>query len=331
MRRRQFIALLGGSATAAAWPLKARAQKGDFVKRIGILMNLAADDSEGQTRLAVMLQGLRELGWIDGENVRIDPRWAAADDDRFRSYAGELVALMPDVILAATGPAVAALQHITRTVPIIFVIVIDPVGGGFVSSLARPGGNTTGFTVYEYSISAKWLELLKRIAPNLSRVAVIRDPTLVSGTGQLAAVQAVAPSFDVELSPVDVRDSNEMQTAIAAFARSPGGGLIVSASPSARIHQKLLIALAAKYKLPAIYYARYFVDAGGLISYGPDFADQFRRAASYVDRILKGEKPADLPVQAPTKYELVINLETAKALGIEMPPTLLARADEVIE
>jgi putative ABC transport system substrate-binding protein len=328
MKRREFVALVGG---AAAWPLAAHAQQSDRVRRVGVLMNLAADDPEGKARLAAFVLGLPELGWTEGRNVRIDTRWAAANADQFRTYAAELVALAPDVILAVTTPGVAALQQATRTVPIIFVIVIDPVAAGFVSNLARPSGNITGFALYEYGVTAKWLELLKEMAPSLSRVAVIRDPTLVSGVGQLAAIQAVAPSLGVELNPVEVRDANEMELAIASFARSPNGGLIVPASPSAGVHRHLLITLAAKYKLPAIYFTRYFVADGGLFSYGPDLVEPFRRVAAYVDRTFKGEKPADLPVQAPTKYELVINLKTAMALGLIVPPSLLARADEVIE
>jgi putative ABC transport system substrate-binding protein len=329
MRRREFITLLGGAA--ATWPLAARAQQGERMRSIGMLMNLAADDPEGQARFAAFLQGLRELGWTDGRNMRIDARWAAANADRFRAYAAELVALAPDVILAATTPGVTALQQGTRTVPIVFVSVVDPVGAGFISNLARPGGNTTGFALYEYGIGAKWLELLKQIAPGVTRVAVVRDPALVSGTGQLAAIQAVAPSFGVELSPVDARDPGEIERAIAAFARSANGGLIVTASPAQVVQRKLIIAQAAKHRLPAVYSFRFNVADGGLISYGPDSIDPYRRAAGYVDRILKGEKPADLPVQAPTKYELVINLKTAKALGLDVPASVLARADEVIE
>jgi ABC-type uncharacterized transport system substrate-binding protein len=328
MERRAFIALLGG---AAAWPLAARAQQSDRVRRIGVLMNLAADDPEGQARLAAFLQRLQELGWIDGRNVRIDTRWTAGNNDRFRTYAAELVALAPDVILAATTPGVTALQQATRTVPIVFVSVIDPVSAGFVSNLARPGGNTTGFALSEYGTSAKWLELLKQIAPGVTRVAVVRDPALVSGTGQLAAIQAVAPSFGVELSPVDARDPGEIERAIAAFARSANGGLIVTASTAAFTERKLIIAQAAAHRLPAVYPYRFIAADGGLMSYGPESIDPYRRAATYVHRILKGEKPGDLPVQAPVKYELVINLKTAKALGLTVPPSLLARADEVIE
>jgi len=329
IRRRKFLATLGGAA--AAWPLGARAQQRERMRRIGVLINPAADDPEGQGRLAAFLQALALLGWTVGQNVRIDYRWAAGDPDRARRGAAELVALAPDVILAATTPGVTAVQQATRTVPVVFVTVIDPVSAGFVSTLARPGGNTTGFALFEYGTSAKWLELLKQIAPKVTRVAVVRDPTQVSGTGQLAAIQAVAPSFGVELRPVDVRDAGEIEIALTAFARSANGGLIVTGSPGALTHRKLIIAQAAAHQLPAVYPFRYHVTDGGLISYGPESIDPYRRAATYVDRILKGEKPADLPVQAPTKYELVINLRTAKALGLDVPPTLLARADEVIE
>ena len=329
IKRREFITLLGGAA--ATWPLAARAQQPERVRRIGVLINPAADDPEGQGRLAAFLQALALLGWIVDRNVRIDYRWAAGDPDRARRGAAELVALAPDVILAATTPGVTAVQQATRTVPIVFVTVIDPVSAGFVSTLARPGGNTTGFALFEYGTSAKWLELLKQIAPRVTRVAVVRDPTQVSGTGQLAAIQAVAPSFGVELSPVDVRDAGEIERAIATFARSPNGGLIVTASPAQAAQRKLIIEQAARLRLPAVYAFRYNVVDGGLISYGPDSIDPYRRAATYVDRILKGEKPADLPVQAPTKYETVLNLMTAKALGLTVPAEVLIRADEVIE
>jgi putative ABC transport system substrate-binding protein len=328
MRRRDFITLLGGTA---AWPLAARAQQPERMRRIGVLLNLAADDRESQTRNAAFLQGLQQLGWTEGHNVRVEYRWAAGDADRFRGYAAELVAFSPDVILASTSPAVAALQQATRTVPIVFVIVIDPVGAGFVASLARPGGNATGFTLFEYGVAGKWLELLKEIAPGVTRVAVLRDPAIAAGIGQLGAIQAVAPSFGVELSPVDVRDAGEIERAVTAFARVPNGGMIVTGSPSQGVHRELIITLAARHRVPAIHPFRYMATSGGLIAYGPDQVDQYRRAAGYVDRILKGEKPADLPVQNPTKYELAINLKTAKALGLDVPPTLLARADEVIE
>ena len=329
IRRREFIFILGGAA--AACPLVARAQQPERVRRIGVLMNLAADDPESQLRIAALLQSLQELGWRDAQNVRIETRWAASKADRFHAHAAELVALAPDVIVAAATPSVAALQQISRTVPIVFVTVIDPVSAGLVTSLARPGGNTTGFALWEFGTSAKWMELLKEIAPRVTRAAVIRDAALASGIGQLAAIQAVAPSFGVELSPVDVRDATDIERAVIAFARTSSGGLIVTASPAMAAHRQLIIALAARNRLPAVYAFRFMVTEGGLISYGPNSIDPYRRAAGYVDRILKGEKPADLPVQAPTKYETVIHLKTAKALGLEVPATLLARADEVIE
>ena len=331
MKRREFITLLGGGA-AVAWPLAARAQQPERVRRIGVLMASAADNSESQARIAAFLQGLQQLGWADGRNVRIDTRWATTDADDIRRHAAELAALAPDVLVAATGTVTAApLLQATRTVPIVFVQVIDPVGAGFVVSLARPGGNATGFTIYEYGMSGKWLELLKEIAPRMARAAVLRDPAIASGIGQFAAAQAVAPSLGVELSPVDVRDAGEIERAVTAFARSPNGGLIVTASALATRHRDLIIALAARHRLPAVYSYRYMVAAGGLVSYGPNSLDQYRRAAGYVDRILKGEKPADLPVQAPTKYALVLNLKTANALGLDIPTTVLSRADEVIE
>ena len=329
MGRSAFISLLGGAA--AAWPLAARAQQADRVRRIGVLMSTAADDPEGQARIAALLQGLQQLGWIVGRNVQIEYRWTAGAPERVRNYATELVALAPDVIVTGGASYVAALQQVTRAVPIVFATATDPVGGGLVASLARPGGNVTGFTTFEYGSSAKWLELLKQIAPRLMRVAVIRDPSLPTGTGQLGAIQSAAPSFGVELSPVDVRDVAELERAVAAFAHGSNGGLIVQASPLATVHRDLIVTLAARYKLPAVYSERHFVAAGGLISYGPDYLDQYRQAAGYVDRILKGDKPADLPVQAPTKYETVLNLKTAKTHGFDVPPTLLARADEVIE
>jgi putative ABC transport system substrate-binding protein len=329
MKRREFITLLGGAA--AAWPLAARAQQPGGMRRIGVLMNLAADDPEGQTRIAAFLKALQQLGWADGRNVRIDTRWGAGNADDFRKYAAELVALAPDVILATGAATVSPLLQATRTVPIAFVQVIDPVGVGFVDSLARPGGNATGFILFEYGLSAKWLELLKQIAPGVTRAAVIRDPALASGIGQFAAIQSVAPSVGVEVSPVNLHDAGEIERAVTAFARGSNGGLIVTVSPLEVVHRNLIITLAARHKLPAVYWERFYVTGGGLISYGPDVADQYRRAAGYVDRILKGEKAADLPVQAPTKYELVINLKTAKALGLDVPTTLLARADEVIE
>ena len=329
--RREFITLLGGAAAVAFGPFSARAQQPEQMRRIGVLMTLAADDPEGQARLGAFVQGLQELGWTDGRNVRIDYRWPAGDAERIRSYAAELVALAPDVILAGGGAAVPSLLQATRTVPIVFTQTPDPVGAGFVNSLARPGGNVTGFTLFEYGISAKWLELLKEIAPRVTRAAVIRDAAIASGNGQWGALQSVAPSFGIELSPVNMLDAGEIERAVAAFARSPNGGVILTGSTLALIHRELIVTLAARHKLPAVYYDRHFVSGGGLISYGPNSIDPHRRAASYVDRILKGEKPADLPVQAPTKYEMVINLKTAKALGLTVPPTLLARADEVIE
>jgi putative tryptophan/tyrosine transport system substrate-binding protein len=329
MRRREFITLLGGAA--AGWPTAARAQQADQMRRVGVLAYWPADDLEGQARLAAFAQALKQLGWSDGRNLRIDTR-STADADDLRRHAAELAALTPDVLVGATGTATAApLLQATHTVPIVFVTVIDPVGAGFVASLARPGGNATGFTISEYGMSGKWLELLKEIAPGLTRVAVLRDPAIASGIGQFSAVQAVAPLLGVEVIPVDVRDASEIERAITAFARGANGGLIVTSSGSALSHRHLIATLAARHRLYAIYAGRHYATAGGLISYGPDWIDQFRRAAGYVDRILKGEKPADLPVQAPTKYELVINLKTAKALGLEVPPTLLARADEVIE
>jgi putative ABC transport system substrate-binding protein len=327
VNRRAFISLLGGAA--AAWPLAARAQQSERMRRIGVLMNLAADDAEGQARLAAFVHDLQQLGWTDGRNVRIDVRWVAGDARLFHGYADELLALAPDAILASATPSVQALQQATGTVPIVFANVGDPVGMGLVASLARPGGNITGFTPFEFGFGAKWLEMLKEIAPRVTRVAVLRDLTI--GPAQLSPIQAVAPSFGVELSAVGVRDAAEIERTVAAFARSSNAGMIVTASTSAGVHRHLITMLAARHGLPAVYSYRYFVTAGGLISYGANATDQYRHAAGYIDRILKGEKPADLPVQAPTKYELVINLKTAKALGLTVPPTLLARADEVIE
>ena len=329
MRRREFILALGGAA--AAWPLAASAQQPGRMRRIGSLMGQAADDPVAQIRNAAFLQGLQELGWTVGRNTQIEYRWAAGDANRVRRFAAELVALAPDVILASGGFGMGPLQQATRTVPIVFVNVTDPVGAGFVDSLARPGGNATGFLLVEYGIGAKWLELLKQIAPRVTRVAVLRDPATASGTGQLGAIQSVAPSFGVELRPADVRDAGQIERTIAAFAREPNGGLIAIAGALANVHRDLIIGLAARHGLPAVYAYRHFVTGGGLISYGPDTIDQFRRAAGYVDRILRGEKPVDLPVQAPTKYELVINLKTARALGLTVPDKLLVAADEVIE
>jgi putative ABC transport system substrate-binding protein len=328
MKRREFITLLGG---VAAWPLAARAQQPEQMRRIGVLTNLVADDPEAQARVGAFLQGLQELGWAVGRNMRIEYRWGAGDADRTRGYAAELVALAPDVILTSGASALAPLLQATRSVPVVFAQVPDPVGAGFVNSLARPGGNTTGFITYEYGLSGKWLELLTQIAPSVTRAAVIRDPAVSAGTGQWGAIQAVAPSVRVLVSPVNVRDAGEIERDVAAFAHGSNSGLIVTASALAIRHRNLIVTLAARHRLPAVYYQRGFVTGGGLISYGPDFIDQYRRAAGYVDRILKGEKPADLPVQAPTKYELVINLKTAKTLGLTVPDALLARADEVIE
>jgi ABC-type uncharacterized transport system substrate-binding protein len=328
LKRREFITLLG--AAAAAGPLTARAQQSERMRRIGVLMTTAADDAEGQARIAAFLQGLQQWGWTVGGNVRIDIRFGA-DNAATRKHASDLATLAPDVILANSSAAVGSLLQATRTVPIVFAIVADPVGAGFVDSLARPGGNATGFTPFEYGVSGKWLELLKQVAPGVTRVAVIRDPTTAVGLGQFGAIQAVAPSLGVEVSPINLRDAGEVEPGIAAFVRSSNDGLIVTGSPLALGHRDLIVALAARHKLPAVYPARFFVAAGGLISYGPDFLDQFRRAAGYVDRILKGEKPSDLPVQAATKYQLTINLKTAKALGLDVPAKLLALADEVIE
>jgi putative tryptophan/tyrosine transport system substrate-binding protein len=328
MQRREFITLVGG---AAVWPLAARAQPLERMRRIGVLMSTAADDPVGQARIAAFGQGLQKLSWTEGKNVRINIRWAGGNADLDRKFAAELVALTPDVILATASPTVAALQGATRTVPIVFAHAVDPVGAGFVDSLARPGGNTTGFVLFEYGISAKWLELLKEVAPGVTRVAVLRDPAAAAGTGQFGAIQSVAPSFGVELSPVNVRDPAEIERAVSAFAGSANGGLVVTASPLIAAHRDLIITLAARHKLPAIYYDRFFVTADGLISYGTDIVDQYSRSAAYVDRILKGEKPADLPVQAPTKFEMAINLKTARALGLTVPPALLARANAVIE
>ena len=331
MRRRKFIQIVGGAA--AAWPLVAFAQQSERVRRIGVLTGagLDPDDLDMQARIGAFQQGLQQLGWTIGQNVQIDIRAGAGDADRTRRYAEELVALAPDVILATGAAAVAPLLKATRTVPIVFTNVIDPVGAGFVDSLARPGGNATGFINFEYGLSAKWLELLKEIAPRVARVAVIRDPEISAGTGQFGAIQAAAPSLGLELIAVNPREASEIERAIAAFARTSNGGLITTGSALAIIHRDLIVGLAAKHKLPAVYYRRVYPASGGLISYGPDVIDPSRRAAGYVDRILKGEKPAELPVQAPSKYELVINPKTAKALGLTIPPAVLARADEVIE
>ena len=326
--RREFIALLGG---AAAWPLAARAQQPSRMRRIGVLTPFPADDAEGHARLTAFTQALQQSGWTVGQNVRIDYRWGPGNPATMRKHATELVALEPDVILALTTAAVGPLLEASRTVPIVFATVADPVAAGYVETLARPGGNATGFTPYEYSISGKWLELLKEVAPRVTRAAVLRDTSIGVGLAQFGAIQALAPSLGVELRPVDVRDASEIERALAAFAQGSNDGVIVIGSPSAAIHRGLITALAAKHRLPTVYNTRLFTDAGGLISYGPDFLEQHRRAAGYVDRILRGEKPADLPVQAPTKYELVVNLKAAKALDLEIPQTVLARADEVIE
>jgi putative tryptophan/tyrosine transport system substrate-binding protein len=329
MQRRAFITLFAGAAVAR--PRAARAQQIDRMRRIGVLMAVAADDPEGQARLTMFVKALQQLGWTDGRNIRIDVRWGAVDADRYRKHADELVALVPDVILAGSSAALAPLQRTTRTVPIVFAGVADPVGAGYVDSLARPGGNVTGFALFEYGIAGKWLELLKQIAPAVTRAAVMRDPTISLGIGQWAVIQAMAPSTGVDLSLVNMRDAREIERDITAFARSSNGGLIVTAGPWGTVHRQLIITLAAQHKLPAVYFERFFVTGGGLISYGPRMIDQYQRAAGYVDRILKGEKPDDLPVQAPTNYELAINLKTAKALGLTVPPSVLARADEVIE
>jgi putative ABC transport system substrate-binding protein len=326
--RREFITLLGGAA--AGWPLPVRAQQAERVRRVGVLMS-TADDHEGQARLAAFVKGLQTLGWTDGRNLRIDVRWTESVSGLIRKYAAELVALAPDVILASGGTVVGGLLQVTRTVPIVFTSTLDPVGAGYVASLSRPGGNATGFTAYEYGLSAKWLEVLKEIAPRVSKAAVLRDATVAQGVGQFAVMQAMAQSLGLELRPVDLHDPGQIERDLAAFALSGNGGLVVSASGAAIVHRALIVTLANRHGLPAVYFARYFVSAGGLISYGSDAVDPHRQAATYVDRILKGEKAADLPVQAPTKYELAINLKTAKALGITVPPTLIASADEVIE
>jgi putative ABC transport system substrate-binding protein len=321
--------LLGG---AAAWPVAAPAQQRERVRRIGVLMAHAADDPDAQIRIGAFLQGLQQLGWTVGRNVQIDTRWATTDANSLRRHAAELVALAPDVLVAGSGTAtIAPLLQATHTVPIVFAVAVDPVGAGFVASLARPGGNATGFTAYEYGLSGKWLQLLKEIAPHVTRAVVLRDPTIASGIGQFAAIQAVAPLLGVELSAVDASDVDEIDRALRAFARSGNGGMIVTPSPVASHNSNRIIALAARHRLPAIYAWRFYAAAGGLVAYAPDLSDQYRLAAGYVDRILKGGKPGDLPVQAPTKFELAINLKTARALGLTVPPQLLARADEVIE
>ena len=329
MKRREFITLLGGAA--AAWPRAAGAQQPQRMRRIGVLLPAAADDAQYQAWVGAFLQALALLGWTIGRNVRIDTRWATANAGEIRRHAAELATLAPDVILAHAAGAVGALLQATRAVPIVFPVIVDPVGAGFIDSLARPGGNATGFMSFEYSLGGKWLELLKQIAPGMTRMAVLRDTAQGSGTSMFAAIQTAAPSLRVEVSPVNVRDAGEIERAVAAFARSSNGGLIVTPSGPALLHRDLIITLAARHKLPAVYFEGFFIADGGLVSYGPDQVDQYRRAAGYVDRILKGEKPADLPVQAPVKYETVLNLKTAKALGLDVPATVLVRADEVIE
>ena len=329
MRRRAFITLIGGAAVA--WPLAARAQQGERMRRIGVLLNLGSDDQEGQTRNAAFLQALQELGWTVGRNVRIDYRWGAGNAELYRKHAADLVALAPDIILTNGNSTIGPVLQTTRTVPIVFVNVTDPVAGGFVESLARPGGNATGFASAEYGMAGKWLELLKQIAPHVKHAAVIRNPRVASGSGQFGAIQAVAPFLGMETNPIDARDAGDIERGITSLAGSSNAGLIVTANGATLVHRDLIIRLAAKFKLPAVYWQRVFATSGGLMSYGDDANDQYRRAADYVDRILKGEKPADLPVQAPTKFELVVNLKTTKALGLTIPDTLLATADEVIE
>jgi putative tryptophan/tyrosine transport system substrate-binding protein len=329
MRRRDFLGVMGGAAVA--WPFAARAQQPERMKRIGVLMNSRSDNLDSQTNLAAFLQVLQQSGWTDGQNVRIETRWGGGETDTIGKRARELVALTPDIILSTGNVAMPPLLRATRTVPIVFVSVADPVGAGYVESMARPGGNVTGFIQFEYSLSGKWVELLKEIAPGMKRAAVLRDPDISAGIGQFAVIQSVAPTVGLDVSPVNVQEASVIERSIAGFARIPNGGLIVTASALTVLHRDLIIGLAAQHKLPAIYYRRNFVTSGGLISYGYDVVDQYRRAAGYVDRILKGEKPADLPVQAPNKYELVINLKTARALGLNVPNTLIGRADEVIE
>ena len=329
LRRRQFITLLGGSA--AAWTLGARAQQRERMRSVGVLTPFAAHNTEGQNRVTAFAQALQQLGWSVGQNARLHYRWGDGTSATMQKYAAELVALAPDVILADSSAALSPLLQATQTIPIVFAIVADPVGAGYAETLARPGGNATGFTPFEYGVAGKWLELLKEIAPRVTRAAVLRDPAIAAGPGQFGALQAVAPSLGVELRAVNVRDADEIERSIAGFAQGSNGGLVVTGSAAAAAHRDLIVTLAARHRLPAVYNARLYGEIGGLVCYGADFLDQFRRAAGYVDRILKGEKTADLPVQAPTKYELVINLKTAKALGLDVPPTLLARADEVIE
>jgi putative ABC transport system substrate-binding protein len=330
MRRRELIALLG--AAAAAVPFAARGQNSKRIRKIGVLMNLLSDDQEAQARMQAFVQALHRHGWVEGESLRTEIRWAGDNAGHYHQYAKELVGLAPDVILASASASVIALQEINHDLPIVFASVIDPVGAGFVASLARPGGNTTGFVAFEYSISSKWLELLKELAPGLKRVAVVREPSISAGIGQFAAIQTFASSSSgLELTAIDPRDPAEIKRALTAFARERNGGVIVTASSAAAVHRDLLLSLALQYRLPAVYPFRYYTANGGLASYGPDIVDIYARAASYIDRVLRGEKPADLPVQAPTKYDLIINQRTARAIGLELPPTLLGRADDVIE
>ena len=329
IRRRDFMALLGGAV--ATWPIAARGQTGERMRRVGVLTNLTQTDTEGRSRDEAFVKGLRQLGWAEGDNLRVDRRWTEGDAERGRQYASELVALAPDVILTTGSAGLIPLLQVTRTIPIVFTIVPDPVGAGFIDSLARPGGNATGFVQFEFGLSGKWLELLKEVAPDVTRVAVLREPGLTAAIAQFAALQAVAPSMRVELVPLNFRDQADIERTVAAFARSSNDGMVVTSGPLAAVHRGVIVAAAARHKLPTVYVSRFTALDGGLISYGPDFRDQYWRAAGYVDRILKGEKPGDLPVQAPTKYELVVNLKAAKALGLEIPATLLARANEVIE
>jgi putative tryptophan/tyrosine transport system substrate-binding protein len=329
VKRRDFITLLGGAV--ASWPLAARAQERERLRRIGVILPAVADDPVWQARLGAFLQALALLGWTIGRNVHIDTRWAASNAADIRRHAAEMAALAPDIIVAGGTSALEPLLQATRTVPIVFTLGNDPVGSGSVDSLARPGGNATGFMSFEFSMAGKWLELLKEIAPSVTRVAVLRDTSQAFATSQFATIQAMAPSLRVEVTPINMRNAAEIEQSVESFARSPDGGLIPASSAAALRHRDLIITLAARHKLPAVYWDRFFVATGGLTSYGPDLVDQFRQAAGYVDRVLKGEKPADLPVQAPTKYELVINLKTAKAMGLEIPATVLVRADEVIE
>jgi len=329
MKRREFIGLLGGAA--AGWPLAGYAQQPEQTRRIGVLMSINGDNAEARPRLAAIQKSLQQLGWIDDRNVRIDVRWGAGDKDRIRELAAEIVSLAPDAILAAGSVPLEQLLRVTRTLPIVFVHVVDPVGAGFVRTLARPGGNVTGLMQFEYSVSGKWLELLKQVAPQVTQAAILRDPSISSGIGQFAVIQSVASTYGVEVSAVDVRDHAEIENALTILARQQNGGLVVTSSAVAVVHRRPIIALAAKHKLPAVYFERFYVIDGGLISYGSSNVDQYRRAADYINRILRGEKAADLPVQAPTEYELVVNLKTAKALGLSVPVALLARAAEVIE